>query len=91
MEKWLRAVLVNGYCANCLAHEHSGKSVSVTEIIRHMRESTPLHDLGSEVCRSVIKSTMTPEFRQEVYLKMDPHLNHRKHRTLVDELFEQLT
>jgi len=51
MEKWLRPVLVNGYCANCLAHEHLGESCRSGNKCRqcdgdhhtllHMRESTP--------------------------------------------------
>jgi len=58
---------------------------------------------SEEVCRLVIKSTMTPEFRVDVYLKIDPHLSHRtpttpidpricgkfKHLTLADELFDR--
>nr|XP_044248533.1 uncharacterized protein LOC108064316 isoform X3 [Drosophila takahashii] len=204
MEKRLRAVLINGYCANCLAHEHSGEfcrsgnkcrqcdgahhtllhmrklprsrsrspytgsrsprhtrsptsvtqspfqpgtgvsSSSLTALLQHrsprvfptasilvhngatqfdtralidpcepvsrinasMAQAFHLEKISvgsEEVCSAVIKSIMTPEFRLEVYLKIDPHLSHRtpstpidlrirqkfKHLTLADERFDR--
>ncbi|XP_041675603.1 uncharacterized protein LOC121530511 [Drosophila eugracilis] len=50
-EKRLRAVLINKYCSNCLAHEHSGGTCRSTEgcktcggdhhTLLHMHEAVP--------------------------------------------------